>query len=69
MICIMLLYFQVYCYMFIQIHFKISIALDDLIKQHQKIPGSILRALLERFYDLDTVVNDSKMDPMKPRSK
>lgn len=32
--------------------------LDDLISQHQKIPGSILRALSERFYDADTSYNE-----------
>ncbi|XP_043485208.1 transmembrane protein 68 [Leptopilina heterotoma] len=37
-----------------QLQLKVSTALDELIQQHQKVPGSITRALLERFYDEDT---------------
>lgn len=30
---------------------KVALALEDMIKEHQKVPGSILRALIERVYD------------------
>lgn len=30
---------------------NVAKALEDLIKQHQKVPGSIMRALIERIYD------------------
>ncbi|KAG8234843.1 hypothetical protein J437_LFUL014692 [Ladona fulva] len=29
---------------------KVALAIEELIKKNQKIPGSILRAILERFY-------------------
>lgn len=34
-----------------QLQIKVAEALEDLIQQHQKVPGSITRALLERVYD------------------
>ncbi|XP_051168486.1 transmembrane protein 68 [Leptopilina boulardi] len=37
-----------------QLQIKVATALDELIQQHQKVPGSITRALLERFYNEDT---------------
>lgn len=34
-------------------YFQVSDALNDLIKEHQRIPGSISLALLERIRDVD----------------
>ena len=34
----------------ILIDFKVKGAIEDLIKKHQRIPGTIVQALLERFY-------------------
>ncbi|XP_043277930.1 transmembrane protein 68 isoform X2 [Venturia canescens] len=36
-----------------QLQKKVASALEDLIKEHQTIPGSITRALFERIYDPD----------------
>lgn len=34
-----------------QLQIKVAAALEELIQQHQKVPGSITRALLERFHE------------------
>ncbi|XP_063982320.1 DGAT1/2-independent enzyme synthesizing storage lipids [Diachasmimorpha longicaudata] len=34
-----------------QLRDNVAKALEDLIKEHQRVPGSIMRALIERFYD------------------
>lgn len=31
--------------------FQVASAIEELITQHQKVPGNILRALFERFYN------------------
>ncbi|XP_030635029.1 transmembrane protein 68-like [Chanos chanos] len=41
---------------------KVQLALQALIEQHQKIPGSIVRALLERFQPTDTAHATIKQD-------
>lgn len=35
-----------------QLQVKVAAALEELILKHQRIPGSILRALIERFYEI-----------------
>ncbi|XP_065332817.1 DGAT1/2-independent enzyme synthesizing storage lipids [Cloeon dipterum] len=32
---------------------KVASAIEDLIKKHQQVPGSILRALIQRFWNFD----------------
>ncbi|XP_023720360.1 transmembrane protein 68 isoform X2 [Cryptotermes secundus] len=35
-----------------QLHIKVAHAIEELIEEHQRIPGSIMRALVERVYEL-----------------
>ncbi|XP_077283011.1 DGAT1/2-independent enzyme synthesizing storage lipids isoform X2 [Arctopsyche grandis] len=35
-----------------QLHCKVAAAIEDLIETHQRIPGSITRALIERIYQV-----------------
>ena len=51
-------------YWFYSFYLQVQLAIQDLIECHQRIPGTIWRALLQRFSSSPTVENEPARTPL-----